>query len=128
MNTMDPIITSDRGIILTDNVNLEWLRELTPMFHPNFVKFVINKENNKVAVGMNVHKDAQILLGANSEENIYGGNIFLKDGSIVYESTLNVDKNIKSKWFKKHPGNPRIITDPELIAEINSVLLAWVEL
>ncbi len=117
---------SPRGIVLTDNVNMDWLKKLTPRYHPNFVKFVVNAETNTVCVGMDVHKDAQPLL-ADSEKPLYGGNIFF-DGHIEYESTLNVDKNIRTAWFRKNPGNPRIINDPELIEIINAVLMAWVEL
>jgi hypothetical protein len=127
MNNIDPVITNSRGIVLTDNVNLSWLRLVTPKFHPNYIKFVINIKTNKVCVGLDVHKDAQVIL-SDSDEPLFGGNIYFNDGSIIYESTLNVSKNIKSGWFKTHPGNPRIITDPKLIESINNVLLTWVDL
>ena len=84
---------------------------------------------------MDVHADAQVLLGAD-EETLFGGNIY-RDGTIVYSSTLNVEKSLnaekKTSFFQRlfhseKQDNPRIITNKDLIAEINAVLFAWVEL
>ena len=136
MNNMEKIVTDQRGLILTDNVDLNWLNSLTPRYHKEYVKFVVDMKNNRVAVGMDVHADAQVLLDV-PEEYLYGGNIF-SDGKIVYQSTLNVDKNLellkKEKrigifgLFKKKPHveNMRIISDKETISYINRVLFAWV--
>ncbi len=136
MNNMEKIVTDQRGLILTDNVDLNWLNSLTPRYHKEYVKFVVDMKNNKVAVGMDVPADAQVLLDV-PEEYLYGGNIF-SDGKIVYQSTLNVDKNLellkKEKrigifgLFKKKPHveNMRIISDKETISYINRVLFAWV--
>ena len=71
----------------------------------------------------------------------YGGNIY-SDGHIVYQSTLNVEKNLKIYANKKKrtgilglfgraekvPDNMRIIIDKETIAYINTVLFAWIEI
>ena len=88
-------VTDQRGIILTDNVDLDWLNSLTPRFHSDYVKFVVDTKTNRVVVGMDVHADAQALLGA-EENTLYGGNIY-KDGTIVYSSTLNVDKSLSAE-------------------------------
>ncbi len=137
MNCMSNVISDQRGIVLTDNVDLEWVNSLTPRYHKEYVKFVVDMKNNKVVIGMDVHADAEILLGTPTEY-LYGGNIY-PDGHIVYQSTLNVDKNLKivNKDKKtgllglfrgkgKTPENMRIITDKETIAYINTVLLEWV--
>ncbi len=69
-------------------------------------------------------------------EYLYGGNIY-SDGHIVYQSTLNVEKNLKiqdktKKGFfglfskKNTQGNMRIITDKDTIDYINTVLLEWI--
>lgn len=129
MNNIEVNNIDRRGIILTDNVNLDFLKSLSPRYNEDFCKFVVNKSLNKVAVGMDIHAQTDINNG--DEENIFGGNIFFDDGHIEYESTLNIYHNLKSKFFKKNRKinpNPRIITDPELIAIINSCLLSWVEL
>ena len=135
MNQMSNKVTDQRGIILTDNVDLDWLNSLTPRFHSDYVKFVVDTKTNRVVVGMDVHADAQALLNAD-EDTLYGGNIY-RDGSIVYSSTLNVDKSLsaepKPSLFHRlfHSGdsnNPRIVTNKELIEQINAVLFAWVKL
>lgn len=140
MNNISNIVTDQRGIILTDNVDLKWINSLTPRYHKDYVKFVVDMKNNKVVIGMDVHADAEILLDAGIED-IYGGNIY-KDGSVVYQSTLNVDKNVKIygeddergglfgffRKKKKKPDNMRIIIDKETIDYINTVLFSWVEI
>ena len=135
MNQMSNKVTDQRGIILTDNVDLDWLNSLTPRFHSDYVKFVVDTKTNRVVVGMDVHADAQALLGA-EENTLYGGNIY-KDGTIVYSSTLNVDKSLSAKkktglfqrlFHSEKSDNPRIVTNKDLIDEINAVLFAWVKL
>ena len=51
------------------------------------------------------------------------GNIFFGDGHIVYESTLNVEKN---EVIGMVSDNLCIIEDEELVNRVNAVLLAWV--
>ena len=139
MNNIDNTVTDQRGIILTDNVDLSWVNSLTPRYHKEYVKFVVDTANNKVVIGMDIHADAEMLLGTDVKY-LYGGNIY-SDGHIVYQSTLNVDKNLAIA--RKHPrkgllglirgkspasGNMRIITDKETIDYINNVLFAWVKI
>ena len=135
MTQMSNKVTDQRGIILTDNVDLDWLNSLTPRFHSDYVKFVIDTKTNRVVVGMDVHADAQALLGAD-EDTLYGGNIY-RDGHIVYSSTLNVDKSLSAKkkpgLFQKlfhtdNSNNPRIVTNKDIIEQINAVLFAWVKI
>ena len=66
MNNIDNKVTDQRGIILTDNVDLNWVNSLTPRYHKEYVKFVVDVANNKVVIGMDVHADAEILLGTDS--------------------------------------------------------------
>lgn len=136
---MEQIKNNPRGILLKENVDMNWLKKLEPRYHKDFIKFVVNTETNRVVVGMDVHKDAMVLLAEN-EDNLYGGNIYF-DGHIIYESTLNIQKNLEIfennkpkgilKIFNKNDsfkGNPRIITDKETIQMINSVLFSWVNI
>ena len=121
--------TDRRGIVLTDNVDLDFLKAIKPRYNEDFCKFTIHKAQNRVCVGMDIH--AQCDLNNGEEAEIYGGNIFFEDGHIEYESTLNIYHNIRSKFYKTHRKeypNPRIILDPELIEEINACLLAWISL
>ncbi len=126
----------DRGFVLNDNISLDELNNLEPSFFPNMIKFVVDKDTNRVAIGMKIHKTAEIFFGSN-HGNLYGGNIF-KDGHIVYESTLNINKNLEN-WKEKHkhslfkknapfPDNPRIIVDKDIQDIINATLFDWVDL
>jgi hypothetical protein len=118
----------NRGIVLTDTVNLDFLESLEPKFFSDYIKFVVDLKTKEVAVGMQLH--ASNLLSGNSE-NYRGGNIFFENKSIVYESTLNQKTNLKLRKNKNHPDyrvNPRIITDQQIIDEINQILFNWVKL
>ena len=52
MNQIDPIVDDQRGLILTDNVDLDWLNSLSPRFHSDYVKFVVDTATNRVVIGM----------------------------------------------------------------------------
>lgn len=118
--------TNAYGILLTDNVDLSWIRSITPRYHNDFSKFIVDIKTNKVVVGMDIHADGTHFTGYDTIDFIYGGNIYFDDGHIVYESTLNIDKNLQSA----HPNfdDPRIIHDETLIEKINATLLSWVKL
>ena len=108
------------GIILTDNVDIDWLRSLTPRHFEDYVKFVVNPNTNQVCVGMQVHRNCSQQMGP--EDALLGGNIFFEDGHIEYESTLNVKRNLAAgQWGE----TPRIITDADLIQQVDNVLKAW---
>ncbi len=109
------------GIILTDNVDMSWLRSLTPRHFDKYVKFVVNPKTNKVCVGMQVHRNCAEQMGG--EDELLGGNIFFDDAHIEYESTLNMQSNLeRGTWG----DTPRVIVDEGLISQIDNVLKAWV--
>lgn len=120
MNNVATSVPYD-GVLLTDNVNMEWLRSVEPRYFDDFIKFVINTRTNQVWVGMEIHADC--VTNYSDYKHYYGGNIFFEDGHIEYESTLNVEKN---EAIGVESDNMRMITDEELIERINNVLLAWV--
>lgn len=141
MNDM-PAHTEYNGVLLTDNVDMEWLKNLTPRYHPDMCKFVINTETTRVAVGMDVHADAEMLLeNGKGAADLLGGNIFFEDGHIEYESTLNIPLNLDLKKRGKPRGfaklfrrkedssaNPRVITDKDTIEQMNAILFSWIKL
>lgn len=63
-----------RGVILTDNVDIDWLKSLEPQFFSDFIKFVVNPKTNKVCIGMSVHACCMPEMGDNKE--LLGGNLF----------------------------------------------------
>ncbi|MCQ2752069.1 MAG: hypothetical protein MJ189_03110 [Coriobacteriales bacterium] len=121
MNNQSNIMSDNRGIILSDNVNFDFLKSITPRQMPDFIKFDVNITQNKVAVGMAVHKCCDIV---RQGDTVYGGNIFFEDGHIVYESTLNIAKNIE---LESSGQNIREIVDEDLIEQINLVLFSWID-
>ena len=116
--------TDSYGILLTDNVDLSWIKSITPKYHNEFCKFIVDTKANKVVVGMDIHADGTHFTGYENMDAIFGGNIYFNDGHIVYESTLNIDKNLSSQ--KPNFDDPRIILDNDLIETINGTLLSWV--
>lgn len=52
-----------------------------------------------------------------------GGNLYFADGSIVYESTLNVAGNIAVGGIH---DDMRVVEDEQTIRRINAVLYRWV--
>jgi hypothetical protein len=122
------MIVDNRGIVLTGEVNLDFLKDFEPKHFAEYIKFVVDLETQEVAVGMQLH--ASNLLSGNKEYH-RGGNIFFEDGHIEYESTLNQKINLelrKNKDHKDYRVNPRIITDEGVIRTINSVLFELVKL
>ena len=116
--------TEPRGILLTDNVNREWLNGITPVYFEDFIKFIVNKESNEVVVGMEVHKNGVALMNNANPKNVLGGNLY-PDNSIIYSSTLNVFHNAKLE--NPNRDNMRVILDPNLQDLINSILFSWVK-
>ena len=123
MNSADTEVPYN-GILLTDNVDMNWLERVSPRYHQDFIKFIVNTATNEVVVGMDVHADGVTRLSQQNRDFIYGGNIFFADSRVEYESTLNIDKNLRIGSFE----DPRVISDPSLIERIEPVLSAWIEL
>jgi len=116
-----------RGILLTEKVDVEWLKKLEPQYFKDFIKFDILLEENKVFVGMQIHSHANGLLGGSQEtrEKLYGGNLFYEPLKIVWESGLNLFHN--NKLGAMH-SDLRIIEDKATIQLLNTVLRNWVKL
>ena len=122
------MLVDNRGIVLSDVVDLNFLKELEPQYFTEYIKFVVDLETKEVAVGMQLHA-SNLLLG--NPDNYRGGNIFFEDGHIEYESTLNQKINLsirKKNKDKDFHVNPRIITDKNLIEEINLILFELVKI
>ena len=115
-------LQDNRGMQLTEKIDMDFLRDLRPQYHKDYIKFVVNMQTGTAAVGMEVHRDCSAYLGA--PENLLGGNIFW-DGSIIYESGLNIDSNLELGDFTV---DARTIENKDLIGKIDSILFQWVEL
>lgn len=121
MNSQNNKNVDKLGIVLTDNVDLEWIKNVQPQFFEGRIKFDVNLKLNKVALGMSVHSYTQKEMGDNKD--LFGGWIYFKNGFIEYDSTLNIETN---KELGTHGDTLREIVDENLIEQINNVLFAWV--
>lgn len=113
-----------RGILLTERVDTKWLNSLEPKYHKDLIKFDVNMKTRKVSVGMDAHKN-YILEFAEKPEDVIGGFIDLDEQEILYDSTLNIDWNLK---MNSGGATLRELTDEKLIAQINDILKEWIEL
>lgn len=73
MNQMNNCIDR-RGIILTDNINMDFIKSIEPRYNEEFCKFVIDKERNKVCIGMDIHAQCDLNNGEEMQ-NLYGGDL-----------------------------------------------------
>ncbi|MDR2672418.1 MAG: hypothetical protein LBC35_03855 [Coriobacteriales bacterium] len=123
MNSQNNKNINKLGIVLTDNANLEWLREIDPHYHYPDIKFDVNIKMNKVSIGMITHKCTCVEMGDNTD--LLGGFIELETGKIRYESNLNIPLN---KKLGSHGDTLREIVDKEWIEKINTTLFSWITL
>jgi hypothetical protein len=116
-----------RGILLTDKVDIAWLKKLEPQYFKDFIKFDILLEENKVFFGMQIHSHTNGLLGGTAEtrEKLYGGNLFFEPVKIVWESGLNLFHN--NKLGATH-SDLRLIEHKPTIKLLDAVLQNWVKL
>lgn len=122
MNNVDNTNIPRYGVLLTDNVDKDWLRSCTPRYFDNYIKFTVDPINNQIVLGMQVHRNARALLKSD-ETNLLGGNIFFDDLHVEYESGLNEPVN---EVVGTESDDLRIVTNKDVIEKIDNVLKAWV--
>jgi len=116
-----------RGILLTEKIDVAWLKNLEPQYFKDFIKFDILPEEDKVFFGMQIHSHTNGLLGGTREtrEKLYGGNLFYEPVNIVWESGLNLFHNDKLGATYR---DLRVIADKSTIQMLDAVLRKWVNL
>ena len=124
MNSIEPVADPKRGILLTDTVNMDWLRSVRPRYYEDYIKFVVDFETGDVYVGMDFHADCVPgnIPSNEKDRRFRGGNIFFADGTILYESTLNIRGNITLGGTYE---DIRHVTDEATIARVNDVLYKY---
>lgn len=122
MNNVDNENIPRYGVLLTDNVDADWLRSCSPRYFDDYIKFTVDPPNNKVVVGMQVHRNGRALLES-EEEKLLGENIFFDDLHIEYESGLS---ELVNQELGTESEDLRVSTNPEVIEKIDNVLKAWV--
>lgn len=126
MNSQAPVADPKVGILLTDVVDLEWLRSVRPRFYNDYIKFVVDFDTRRLWVGMDFHADCVPGNIDSSERNrrFRGGNLYFDDASVVYESTLNVAGNIALGGVF---DDIRHIEDAQTQRRVNDILWEWVK-
>ncbi len=81
--------------IISDKIDPEILAELTKAWFKTFVKFVVDIKTGQMAVGGELHSDAEMLLLENGslQLNLWGGNFFPfypADQRIEFTSLINI--------------------------------------
>jgi len=81
--------------IISEKIDQKILVELTNAWFKSFVKFVVDIKTGQVAVGGELHSDAELLLIENGAEqsNLWGGNFFpykLSQQRIEFTSLINI--------------------------------------
>lgn len=122
MNNVDNSDIPRYGVLLTDNVDAEWLRSCTPRYFDDYIKFTIDPINNQIVVGMQVHRNGRALLQS-EEKDLLGGNIFFDNLHIEYESGIN---ELINEEVGTDSDDIRIVTNKDVIERIDNVLKAWV--
>ena len=81
--------------IISKKIDQKVLLELTNAWFKSFVKFVVDIKTGKLAVGGELHSDAELLLLENGAEqsDLWGGNFFPNkpsDECIEFTSLINI--------------------------------------
>ena len=64
MNNVENSNIPRYGVLLTDNVDPQWLRDCSPRYFDEYIKFTVDPVNNQIVVGMQVHRNGKALLKA----------------------------------------------------------------
>ena len=81
--------------IIDNKISLDELKKLAEEYFGDFVKVVVDIENEIMAVGAELHADEESLLlnDGSKQENLWGFNIYIhknKDERIQYTSLINI--------------------------------------
>jgi len=110
-------------MIINNKTEIEKLKKEYENIHSEFVKFVIDIKKERIAVGMEMHRDLEIELYDNEsdEHDMYGGNLYW-GGNIDWQSHSNMKRNReKGQAFKG-----RILDDEDVIAELTDIINKWI--
>ena len=100
-------------------------RVLAKKYHPDMIKFCIDKRRRIVCIDEEMHIDMEHRLydAGSSYEDIYGGNIMIdrEPPEIVWEAHANIERN------RSLGGSGRELRDDKTIAELSEILYEWVK-
>lgn len=111
-------------MVLTKRISFEELLSMKPRYFDDMVKIVVDRKNKTMAVSAEMHHDLmyELLDNGSEEKDLWGANIF-EDKKIVWESMLNIKRNM----FDTNDGTRgRLVKDPIIIDELNEIIFRWI--
>ena len=89
--------------IISKKIDQKVLLELTNAWFKSFVKFVVDIKTGQLAVGGELHSDAELLLLENGAEqsNLWGGNFFPNKFSYILIFTITIQVSFIFKYFRR---------------------------
>ena len=113
-------------MILDKKTSIEEIYQSGNHFHPNRVKFCIDRKRELVSIDEEMHIDMEYeLIDAGSNpEDIFGGDFVFTgenlDKTIVWEAHPNIERNRLLGI-----GQGRLLEDYTIIEELKTILLKW---
>lgn len=110
-------------IVVTARIDPQELARLTSAFFEDMVKYVVDIERGVVAVGGELHADAEevLLAGGSLQADLWGANYYPGrgvDGCIEYTSLINI---------RPAQGNrSMVVQDPDICREIRELTFALI--
>ena len=96
---IEPFLKKTRKIkmikIIVDKISKKELTQLCKQYFKHFVKFVVDIKKKSIAVGGEMHADAEALLLENGskQKDLWGGNLYPENDPeerVEYESFINI--------------------------------------
>lgn len=113
-------------MILREKQSIDDIYQLGNKFHPDRVKFCIDRKRKIVCIDEEMHIDMEYELidDGSNQEDIFGGDVVFSgdnlDKEIIWEAHPNIERNRLLGI-----GQGRKLEDYELIDELKTILLMW---
>lgn len=114
-------------MVLKERVSIDELIGNGKKYHPDRVKFCIDRKREIVAIDEEMHIDMEyeLLDDGSSPDDIFGGDIVYdkKTGSkeLIWEAHPNIERNRLMGI-----GQGRALVDLKIIDELKAILIRWV--
>jgi hypothetical protein len=120
---LTPMSDSPPIRILDERIDTDTLGELVAAWFEDMVKYVVDVERGRIAIGGDLHADAEeVLLEAGSrQQDLWGANYYPgrgRDGCIEFTSLINISPGRGNRGME--------VADPSLRARIQQITWALI--
>ena len=108
--------------ILTEKVDLGYIRKTAENFFCDMVKAVVDVKRGLIAIDAELHADLEVLLLENGseQENLWGINLWIDDSEFIeYDSMINIRP--------RQNNRSRGVEDEGIQAQIRDIVDRWIE-